>query len=94
MELTKLNEAYTLVDNNESWMTSGNVTVETNGNVNISANTTLKTETSENQWGSLNYQKTTEGKTFVSYNFDGAYKNDYVDYAESLVASVLERIKK
>mgnify|MGYP006992148296 CR=1 FL=1 len=54
----------------------------------------LKTETSENQWGSLNYQKTTEGKTFVSYNFDGAYKSDYVDYAESLVASVLEQIKK
>lgn len=94
MELVKLNEAYNLVDTNDSWMTSGSVTVETNGNININANTTLKIETTENQWGSLNYQKTSEGKTHVNYSFSGAYKSDYVDYAETLISEVLNQIQK
>ena len=40
MKLTKLNEAYTLVDENENWMTSGNVNKEMNGSLNINIFTT------------------------------------------------------
>ncbi len=95
MELVKLSEAYTLVDNSEKWMTSGNVTKETSGNINITINSTLKMELGEdvNRWGSLFYSKNVEGGVSANYNFDGAYKEDFVDYCEELVAEILETIK-
>lgn len=95
MELVKLSEAYTLVDDNEKWMTSGNVTKETSGNVNINFFTTLKTDLGdgENRWGSLYYSVNREGNVSANYNFEGAYREDFVDYAEGIVAEILESIK-
>ena len=95
MKLTKLNEAYTLVDENENWMTSGNVNKEMNGSLNINIFTTLKTELAEgeNRWGSLYYSVNREGNINASYNFEGSYKEDFVDYAEGIIAEILEEIK-
>lgn len=95
MELIKLNEAYTIIDDNEKWMTSGNVTKEMNGCININFFTTLRTDLGEgeNRWGSLYYSVNPDGGINASYNFEGSYKEDFVDYAEGIVAQILEEIK-
>lgn len=94
MELTKLNEAYTLTDVTETWMTSGNVTKEMGGAINININTTLKepVEDGVNRWGSLYYSISSEGNVSASYNFGGPYKESYVDYCEKLTAQILEQV--
>lgn len=94
MELTKLNEAYTLADVTETWMTSGNVTKEMGGAINISINTTLKepVENGVNRWGSLYYSMSSDGNVSANYNFEGPYKESYVDYCEELIAQILEQV--
>lgn len=96
MELIKLSEAYTLTDNNEKWMTSGNVNKEVSGAINITINTTLKMELEEgiNRWGSLFYNKNDQGGVSANYNFDGEYKEDFVDYCEELISAILAQMEK
>lgn len=97
MELVKLSEAYTLTDNTDNWITTGTVTIETNGTLNINSNTTFKATDlgfPENQWGGMYYQRSAEGKVNVSYNFESAYKEDYVDYCEELINQIIEAVTK
>ncbi len=94
MELVKLSEAYNLVDVKDNWMTGGSVTVAADETINISINTTLKAEKSEesNQWGSAYYQKNPDGKVQTQYSFEGAYQAEYVNYCEELFVAILAQI--
>lgn len=93
MELNKIHEAYTLIDNTDNWMTSGNVTKSEIGEITINITTTLKSITSEsNQWGSMHYQNHEDNRVTTSFNFEGTYKAEYVDYCEQLVSQILEQL--
>ena len=95
MQLTKLSEAYTLYDESDVWMTSGNVNKDLNGTISINLNSTLKNNnTQENRWGSLFYTKNSENSISANYNFEGEYKEDFVDYCEKLIAQILTEIKQ
>lgn len=93
MELIKLSEAYTLVDNTDKWMTSGNITKETSGAININFYSTLKeAKEGANRWGSVYYNVSAENNISANYNFEGNYREDFVDYSEELIAQILEQI--
>lgn len=96
MELVKFSEAYTLLDNTDSWMTGGGVTVEADNTIKINLHTTLKAENPEesNQWGSAYYQRDPEGKVQTQYSFEGAYQAEYVNYCEDIFVQIFEKINK
>lgn len=95
MELTKFSEAYNLTDSTDNWITTGTITIESDGTFKITSNTTLKADNlsfPENQWGGMYYQKSPEGKISISYNFEGTYKEGYVDYCEKLLEQIMEKL--
>lgn len=93
MKLTKLNKAYTVVDEKDGQVTSGNITKTEEGELTISLNTTFKSSLTQEvtQLGSV-YYRSQDGKVNTNYNFEGNYKTEYVNYCETLISDILEQI--
>ena len=93
MKLTKLNKAYTVVDEKDDQTTSGNITKTEDGELTIGLNTTLKSSLTQEvtQLGSA-YYRSKDGKVNTNYNFEGNYNTEYVNYCETLISDILEQI--
>lgn len=87
MEILKLNETYSISDNSrEGWKLNGNTHYEESGNINL--NVDVNNELGEHI-GSMSYNKSTDGKIYMSVCIDEVLRNEFITYANDIVDSVL-----
>lgn len=93
MELTKVNEAYNLVDNTDIWESNGNVTIESAGNVNIGITSRRKAVLDGDIWYSVYYNVGSDKRVSANFSFGKDYDSEYVDYCEALILQILSELK-
>ena len=91
MEITKVNESYNITDKTDlGWSLSGSVYSETSGSLNINAE--VYNELGEHI-GSMSYYKPLEGKVNFSINVNESNRDDFSNYADTVVDTVLKKFE-
>lgn len=87
MEITRINESYTISDKTElGWSLNGNVNNEVSGNLNMNAD--VYNELGEHV-GSMHYSKPLEGMVHVSVNVNEDKRDEFTNYVDTVIESVL-----
>ena len=87
MEITRINESYTISDKTElGWRLNGNVNNEVSGNLNMNAD--VYNELGEHV-GSMHYSKPLEGMVHVSVNVNEDKRDEFTNYVDTVIESVL-----
>ena len=87
MEITRINESYTISDKTElGWRLNGNVNNEVSGNLNMNAD--VYNELGE-YVGSMHYSKPLEGMVHVSVNVNEDKRDEFTNYVDTVIESVL-----
>jgi hypothetical protein len=82
MTLTKSSTNYDVQDMIGEVKVNGNVSIKEDGGININFNT--------DNGGYLNYSKNADG--FVNFNSSFLEANDIIDYAQTLIAAIMQEL--
>lgn len=87
MEITRINESYTISDKTElGWSLNGNINNEVSGNLNMNAD--VYNELGEHV-GSMHYSKPLEGMVHVSVSVNEDKRDEFTNYVDTVIESVL-----
>ena len=87
MEITRINESYTISDKTElGWSLNGSVNNEVSGNLNVNAD--VYNELGEHV-GSMHYNKPLEGMIHFSVNVSEDKRDEFTNYVDTVIESVL-----
>lgn len=87
MEITKINESYSIQDKTDlGWEMNGNAYIEVNGSMNLHGD--VRDELGEHI-GNFSYHKPVEGQINMSVNVSEEKRDAFVKYVDTVIEAVL-----